>query len=146
MSELYSVDCQKAKEILADKFSCVIVKGDEVYSSEKSGIAPLMDFISIGVDLSGFSCADKIVGKAAAMLFCKLGIKEVYAKVISKPGYEYLLKQGKTVHYTTITEKIINRKGDGICPMESTVLEIEDIEVGYTALKNKISELRGTNK
>jgi hypothetical protein len=146
MNNLFSVDCKKAKAILGDKLSCVIVRDDEVYFSEKSGIAPLMDFIKDGMNFCGFSAADKIVGKAAAMLFCKLGVNEVYAKVISKPGYEYLQAHGKVVHYTTMTEKIINRKGDGICPMESTVLEIDEVEAGYNALAQKLLELRGANK
>ena len=32
---------------------------------------------------------------------------------------------------------VINRKGDGMCPMEQSVLEIENVEEGYRILCEK---------
>ncbi|MBQ9481796.1 MAG: DUF1893 domain-containing protein, partial [Clostridia bacterium] len=61
-------DISRAKKLLADSITCALVKGEEVYLSERSGIAPMMGFIGSEIDLAGFSAADKIVGKAAAML------------------------------------------------------------------------------
>ncbi len=40
--------------------------------------------------------------------------------------------------YKILTDKIINRSGTGICPMEETVSNIEDCEQGYVALKEKL--------
>ena len=39
--------------------------------------------------------------------------------------------------YNVLTDKIINRAKTGICPMEATVLNIEDFEKGYLALREK---------
>lgn len=44
--------------------------------------------------------------------------------------------------YGTLTEKIINRSGTDICPMEKTVANINDIEIGYIKLKEKLTELK----
>ncbi|MDE7182051.1 MAG: DUF1893 domain-containing protein, partial [Clostridia bacterium] len=101
--------------------------------------------IADSVDLAGYSVADKVVGKAAAMLFVKCGIKQVFAKTLSKNGKKILERFGIPYEYETLTEKIINRDGTDICPMEKTVLNIEDVEEGYTALKNKLKQLSAKN-
>ena len=46
----------------------------------------MMSSIADGVNLQGYSVADLIVGKAAAMLFVKCGIAGVYAKTLSQSG------------------------------------------------------------
>ena len=106
--------------------------------SDKRGISPIMGFIEEGLDLNGFSAADVVVGKAAAMLFVKCGIKEVYARTLSK-GAEAVLKAHK-IPYTfgTLTERIINREGTDVCPMEKAVSGTDDIEEGYALLKERI--------
>ena len=139
-------DIEIAKQYLKDDNTCVLIKGEKSYISQKSGIAPMLDFIAKGVDLEGFSVADKIVGKAAAMLFKKAKIKEVYAETVSKAGLEYLEQNGIKVSYGLCVDVIINRQNTGMCPMEQTVLNIEDFEEGYRALVNKVNELKKGEK
>lgn len=134
-------DIDKAKNLLKNKATCVLVKDDVEIVSEQTGIKSMMIFIKEGKDLNGFSVADKIVGKAVAMLFKKAGIKEVYAEVISKSGLQYLQDSNIMTTYKILTDKIINRSGTGICPMEETVSNIEDCEQGYVALKEKLGLL-----
>ena len=102
----------------------------------------MMRFIAEGRDLNGYSAADVIVGKAVAMLFVKAGIREVYGEVTSEEGYAYLQERHIPCSYSTLTKKIINRKGDGICPMEQTVAELDDPEEGYNALKERPAHLQ----
>ncbi len=92
--------------------------------------------------LSGFSAADKVVGKAAAMLFSLAGICELYAEVISRPAAEYLTQKGITFSYGELTDRIINRKGDGQCPMELAVKDISDPIEGLAAIKKRLEEIR----
>lgn len=139
-------DLERAKlELVGDK-TCVLVKGNTIYYSTMSGIAPMIDFIDRKIDLTGFSVADKIVGKAVAMLFILKGIKSVYAEVISKSALDFLKSNGVNVKYATLTERIINRKGDRLCPMESTVLNIDDCNLAYIKLKEKLNSLRANKK
>ena len=137
-----SSDVDKAKSFLSKGYTCVLIKGETEYMSTKTGIAPMMEFIERGVDLNGFSVADKIVGKAVALLFAKAKIVEVYAAVISKSAIEVLNNFKIKFSFKTKTKKIINRSNTGICPMEETVLEINDPILAYTALKNKLLKLK----
>lgn len=140
-------DIEKAKELLKNNdFTCVLCKGDTVYTSAEKGISPMLDFIKSGKKLAGFSAADKIIGKAAAMLFGLAGVKEVYGEVMSASGAKYLEKCGITYSYGTLTDKIINRSGNGICPMELTVAEIDDETAAFEALLQKRRELRGEKR
>lgn len=136
-------DLQKARSILeSGNHTCVLCKGDAVYISDKSGIAPMVGFISEGVDLKGFSVADKIVGKAAAMLFVLAGIKNAYGEVMSIGGLEFLQTNGIDASYSVLTEKIINRTGTDICPMEKTVKDISSPEDAFSAIKETIKKLK----
>ena len=65
-----------------------------MYSSTERGVKPLLDFIENGPNLRGFSAADKIVGKAAALLYVLLGVKEVYAPVMSETALYTLAHNG----------------------------------------------------
>lgn len=134
-------DVLKAKELLKDEKTLVFVKDDKIFDSTLSGVKPLIGFLSDGVDLNGFSLADKIVGKAQAMLAVKAGIVEVYAKIMSKAGEEILKKYNIPYSYDTLVDEIINRKGDDICPMEKTVKDINDLDEAYKALKEKVLAL-----
>lgn len=134
-------DVALAKSNLAGH-SIALCKEGELLTSDGRGVSPMIDFLQDGIDLSGYSVADKIVGKAAAMLFVKAGIKEVYAEILSVSGKNFLEEHGINVGYETLAEKIINRTGDDICPMEKTVADIIDPEEGYEAIRNKLKEMR----
>ena len=137
-------DIETAVKNLEGHSLCLCREG-EFFTDDGRGISPMMRFISEGRDLSGYSAADVIVGKAAAMLFVKAGIKEVYGRVMSEAAKEYLESRGIPLGFTTLTDRIINRQGTDICPMEKAVAEISDPEEGYAALKAKLEELRSRN-
>lgn len=134
-------EIDKAKTLLVDSKTCVLVKGEKVLESERKGIAPILFFMNNGVDLNGYVVADRIVGKAAALLFVNAGIKEVYGEVMSESGIIVLKEHNIPYSYKIKTERIINRKGDDICPMEKTVLDIEEPSTAYKALNEKVREL-----
>ena len=134
-------DLDTARENLKNHSICLCRNG-EIIVSDKRGISPMMGFISQGLDLEGYSAADIITGKAAAMLFVKAGIVSVYSKVMSYPALDYLKEHGITADYGELTERIINRTGDDICPMEKTVMDIEDFETGYEALRKKLDSMK----
>ncbi len=134
---------EKAKEILkSGGFTCVLCNGEQIYTSTKRGVAPMLEFIDSGTDLRGFSAADKVIGKAAAMLFVHAGAAEVYADVMSKAAAEFLAANDVPFSYGTLAENIINRKGDGICPMEQVTANINNTDEAITAIKKRLEELR----
>ena len=125
-----------------DGHSICLCRGSEMITDDSKGIAPMMKLIAAGTDLRGYSAADLIVGKAAAMLFVKAGIVSVFGRVMSEAALRYLEQHALAASYDTLTEKIINRLGTDICPMEKTVETIEDADEGYAALCQKIAELK----
>ena len=82
----------QAKEKLANGTTCVLVKEDKIILSKDKGIAPILKLINAGENLENFSLADRIVGKAVAMLVVYSKIREVYAEVLSEKGEEVLKK------------------------------------------------------
>ena len=135
-------DLEKAKELLIDNKTCILVKDEMVITSELRGIMPVLNLLDTHTDLEGYSVADRIVGKAAALLFAYAGIKEAYGEVMSVAGMKVLEEFHIPYSYKTKTEKIINRAGDDICPMEKTVIDIDNPEDAYIALKKKVESLR----
>lgn len=115
------------------------------FTDDRKGIAPMMELIAAGRELTGYSVADAIVGRAAAMLFVKTGIVSVYGNVMSRGAQEYLVSHGVACSYGILTERIINRQGTGTCPMELAVADISDPEEGYQALLRKYSMLKAGN-
>lgn len=140
-------DIEKAKKLLlSGGFTCVLCKGEKFYTSGERGVSPMLTLLADGTELNGFSAADKIVGKAAAMLFVCAGITEIFARVMSTAAAEFLDKRGIKYSYEKMTEKIINRKGDGTCPMEQAVADIDDEQIGKIAIEKRYNELRKDKK
>lgn len=134
-------DLERAKINLNSHSICLCKNLTCLYSDLK-GIAPILDFIDKGIDLKGYSVADKFVGKAAAILFAKAGIKEVFARIISIEATRILVKFNISFEYETLTEKIISHDGVSICPMEKLVMNIDDPNEGYLLLKEKLEALK----
>lgn len=132
----------KAINLLTDgQYTCVLCKEDEVYTSTERGVKPLLGWLDSEIDLKDFSAADKIVGKAAAFLYVLLGVKEVYAEVMSKAAIDTLSKNGIDSSCDIAVESIINRAGTGKCPMEETVWDISDPLEALEAIKDKLSKM-----
>ena len=113
------------------------------YCSDESGIKPVI--LPMNEDLhffEGLSVADKIVGKASAMLLALSGTKEVYAHILSIAGKQILERYGIAYEYGEIVDIIVNRKGDGMCPMEATVKDIDDPMKAFEALNERIAQMR----
>ena len=134
-------DIIKAKQILtAQNQTCVAVSGFLIYKSTAPGIAPVMRWIEQGIDLGGFAVADKVIGRAAALLFCFCGVKCVHGGVVSKSAVEVLKKHKITCTYDTLVQQISNRAGTGICPMESAVAGLEEPGKAFSILIDKIRQ------
>jgi len=135
-------DLQKAKELLyKGKYTCVICKDDKVYTSDLRGVKPLVIWYSTSVSFDEFSAADKVVGKATAFLYLLLGVKFVYASVISRSALTLLKENDIVVEYETLVDYIVNRNRDGVCPFEKAVLEIREKTEAYNAIRAKMDEL-----
>ena len=133
---------EKAKELLeSGGYTCVITDGDAVFTSALRGVKPLVQFLESKTDMTGFSAADKVVGRATAYLYVLLGVKNLYAQVISQPALAVLQENGIDAQYGNLVPNIINRKGDGICPFEAAVMDITESQKAYAAIRQKMLEM-----
>lgn len=135
-------DLELAKEqLIKDECTSVVRKGDSVYFSKARGVKPLLNWLDDKMVFNGYSAADKVVGKAAAMLYVLLSVSKIHAFVISKRALEVFAKSGIEVTYDTLVERIHNRTNTGFCPMEEAVWEIDDLQEGLQAVREKVAQL-----
>lgn len=122
-------------------FTCAVAKGDKLFTSTLRGIRPLLDLIESGEDFRGGLAADKIVGRAAALLYAHMCMGEVYAGVLGEGGLAVLREHGVAAHFGALAERIVNRAGTGLCPMELASADIADPSEAYFVLKKRADEL-----
>ncbi len=135
-------ELRKAKEqLLSGAYTCVLYGDDKFVVSTQRGVAPLVKWLKSGQDFKGYYAADKVIGKATAFLYILLGIKAVYAGVISKSALSVLQEHDIVTEYDKQVKNIINRKGDGICPFEAAVLDVDSAETAYEIIKCKMKEM-----
>lgn len=136
------VNLENAKKLLIKTGStCVFCNGQIVLTDSRRGVRPLLDLLEGGTDVAGFSAADKVVGKAAAFLYCLLQVRCLYTPVISQPALEVLRSAGIETEYDQLVPAIRNRTGDGFCPMESAVWNIQDPIEALNAIKETLARL-----
>ena len=97
------------------------VRGDDIHVCRERGVKPLLKMIKSGCSLRGYAVADKVVGKAPALLYAVLGPDAVFSPVMSWTGRAVLLASGIATSYDTLVRHIQNRAKSGQCPMDSSV-------------------------
>ena len=122
-------DIDILREQLSEHSLVVIKEGKtEVYDGR--GIKPLVDYVR-NKDFERAYAGDKVIGKAAALLFVYGGAKYVYTPLISKPAVEVFKKHSVKYSADRVVDNIKNRKGDDLCPMEKKVSSIDGPEEAY---------------
>ncbi len=136
-------DLEKAKAYLEkENCTCVLCKEDSLYHSRHRGVRPLLDFLDSGIDFSGFSAADRVVGKATAYLYCLLGVRSVHAGVLSDAAAKVLSNAGIPFSCQTQVPAIRNRTNTGLCPMESATKDIDDPHLALAAIRETLKKLQ----
>ena len=131
---------QKAiQQLTRDHLSCIALKGDHDYISNEKGLRPLM--VPLRQDPDFFRDAfiiDRVIGKSAAFLLIKGRIKGLHAILISQHAVDLLEKHNIPFTYDQLVPYIINDAHTDMCPMEKTVLKIENVDEAVLALEAKI--------
>ena len=118
------LDLARALLIANRDATFVAVRGDEIHVCHERGVKPLLKMIKEGRSLRGFAVADKVVGKAPALLYAVLGPEAVFSPVMSWTGRAVLLASGIATSYDTLVRHIQNRAKTGQCPMDSSVTNV----------------------
>jgi len=116
------------KPIALNGHTCVIrTAGGELLTSDEHGIRPPLLWLREDPDiLRGAEVADKVIGKAAALLFAYGGVRSVWAARMSEAARDFLQAAGIAFDFDELVPAILNREGTGLCPMEQRAMGVDD--------------------
>ena len=126
-------------------YTCVILSEGREYSSRDRGVKPLITLLESGESFAGAFAADKTVGAGAAHLYVLIGVGALWANVISVSAKQILEANGIDVYYRECVPYIINRQGDGICPIEYAVRDAKDSREAYRSILDALAKLSKTS-
>jgi hypothetical protein len=115
----------------------LVEEGRILFTSEKRGIAPLLECLERFTGQTGhYILHDRVTGLAAARLVVHCGfIAEVITRLISEPARACLNRHGIAFKAELVVPQILNRNRSASCPAESIAQEIEMIEEMMDKLK-----------
>jgi len=122
--------------------TCVLCCGAAVLASDAHGVAPLLGWLADGVELAGFAAADRVVGRAAALLYARAGVTRVHAVLASEPGLAVLAAHGIQADAERVVPAILNRPRTASCPMEAAVADIDDPHAAEPALRAAVTAMQ----
>lgn len=127
-----------------NQYTFVIVRAGKVIATgTRDGISELLEVIVMrGETLKGAALADKIVGKAVAMVAAYAGISAVYTPLGSQVAEKTLHKHNIEFQADRVVPFIQNKRGDGLCPMEQLALPLDDPSEAVQALTAFLAQKR----
>lgn len=131
-------DLQVAKERLkGGRWALVFVKHSiPIYKTDTGGLGGFLKAIDdLGHRLSGASVADKVVGKAAALLCAHSNVVAAYAITMSESGLNVLKENNILFEYETLIPVVLNMKETEQCPFEKLVRDTSNPETAYSRIK-----------
>lgn len=134
------LDLELAKLALRENnLSLVIVKEEQiVFETRVHGIEGFTRAIEkSGEKLAGSSVADRIVGRAAALLCAYAQVAAVFAVTVSKEGVKILALNDIRYEYENLVPNILNHDKTAICPFEQLTAGLANPEEAYTTLKKQ---------
>lgn len=141
-------DIDIAVELLEkEKLALAIVKdGKVIFSSSDKGIKPLYTAVKEQKnELEGSSVADRVTGRAAAMLCSYAGIKQLKTKLISDNAINVLKETSISYEYDEHTSYIKNRDKTGMCPVETLSLKANNIDELLTGIEAFLDSIKRVN-
>ena len=136
------LDLLQARQALETGCTVALCRWGILRASNRRGILPVLEFLDSGEDFRGFSAADKVVGTAPAWLYTLLGVRAVYAPVMTHRAKAILEAAGIAVSCGTLTETIHNRDRSGLCPMEAACASCETAAEALTAIRRTLEALK----
>lgn len=136
-------DFERAVSLLhRDGYTCVLCDRDRVLTSREHGLAPLIRLLDTNESLQDMAAADRLIGRAAALLLLAAGVKAVYGEVMSEEAHRLLSDAGVRTEYGTLVPKILNRAGTAPCPMEQAAEAVTDPAEALPVLRQALQELQ----
>jgi len=131
-------DLEVAKNQLYRKeLTLAIVKNGEVLFETRSH--RISGFLSaseqFGDELEGASVADRVAGKAIALLCVYAKIKKVFAEVLSKKAKTVFEQNGVHHEWKELVDSVLDLNKKGVCPFEKAADGVSDPKDAYRTFK-----------
>jgi hypothetical protein len=130
-------DLLLARRLLEKKnLAFVLVrKGSAIARGTKDGVDELLATVEkLGAQARGASLADKVVGKAVALIVVHAGICAVDTPLASHAAVQVLKSRCVALRATSIVSQILNRRGDAPCPLEQLTQPFDEPSVAIAKL------------
>lgn len=119
----------------------VSLNGRPIFSSYGKWLHPLLElesFLSnppagLQIDPAALSVRDRIVGKAAALLTLRLGIRKVHAETISDLGKTALEAAGAQVTFDRLVDRVL-------CATEELLIEVDDPAEAHRLILDRLKK------
>ena len=134
-------DLEIAKDLLYQEnlTICIVKNGSVIHKSSQKGIYPMYEAITEKYqELEGASVADRVIGRAAAMLNVYAKTEYVFSEIVSKSAVTILHNNKINLSYNKSVAYIKNRSQDDLCPIEKISSKVADTD--YKILMSKIKE------
>lgn len=134
-------DLELAKDLLYKEnlTICIVKNGSVIHKSSQKGIYPMYEAISKKhQQLGGASVADRVIGRAAAMLNVYAKTQDVFSEIVSKSAETILHNNEINLSYNQLVPYIKNRSQDDLCPIEKISSKVADTD--YVILISKIKD------
>lgn len=131
-------DLEIAKEILRqeDLGLSVVKEGRIVYESASRGLSGLLEAIDKKRSiLMGASIADRVVGKAVALLCVYVGVEAVYAITLSREAKKVLDDYSVHNEFDCLVDAILDASQLDMCPFEKQVADISSPAAAYEKIR-----------
>jgi hypothetical protein len=126
------------KRLHSENLTLSVVKNSEViFESKNRGLSGFLQALEkFGDSLKGASAADRVVGKAIALLCVYAGIKAVYASTLSKEAKTVFERHKVYFEWDMLVEKILDANKVEACPFEKASINISDPGEAYIKFKD----------
>ena len=127
---------EKVKKVLINKnASLVILKNEIIKEYYQDRVKDLVDILKKDENgLKDAIVADKIIGKLAASIMAKAGVKEIYTIKLSKIALPVLEENNIKYKYEELIDYVKNKDKTGMCPMELKFKDEKDINKIYNEI------------
>lgn len=132
---LLHIDSDLLALLDSNHYSCLVRNRGITTSYIQHGVRDLLD-LQNSDRLEGAVLADKTIGRAAAWLMVAGKVREVYTHTVCTPAREILENAGIVLHADAEVPYIVNKKGDGQCPLDSRLTEVTDLSVALDTIQN----------
>lgn len=122
-----------------DKHTLAIYKNGKIKYYDQRNLKPVfLAFEDFNNDFKDCFIVDRRISKASAILFAYGNAKNLRTPIMTKSAREFFQKQGINCKADEVTDSVLDKNSKIKCPLEKTVLNIDDPKTAYNLLKQKV--------